>query len=267
MSNAVEYYNQGYYYYRGENGYEQNYQKAALYFEKANELGYSDAANYLGIMFRNGYGVKKDIMKSIHYFESVSIGVENPNWFAAYNLADIFYLGDGVPKDLTRAQKIYDAITHYICGAPQQGKTFKEAPFRVGMITMNSNPHKALTYFLEAGRLGVPEAWHNLGYMFQNGYLYTVGNAPDLKIKTKSELTAEDRYIMKKCNSKDSSAAPYYEKAAELGYVDSMVALANIYLLNGMSDKGEKWLLKASSLGSKEAKKALRILHPFSFFK
>lgn len=84
---------------------EQNYTKAAEYFEKAALAGNSDAANYLGFQYENGQGVSQDYTKSVKwYLESANAG----NNLASCNLGNLYYHGKGVTQDYSEAAKWYE---------------------------------------------------------------------------------------------------------------------------------------------------------------
>jgi TPR repeat protein len=59
---------------------------AFVYLTKAAELGDLDAHNNLGVMYREGWGVEKDVEKAVYHYEKAAIG-GHP--VARYNLAGI----------------------------------------------------------------------------------------------------------------------------------------------------------------------------------
>ena len=56
----------------------------------------------LGIMYRNGDGVPKDLVKSARYLE---VAAEKGNAKAQLNLGGMYYTGEGVHKDVNKAVK------------------------------------------------------------------------------------------------------------------------------------------------------------------
>ena len=62
----------GHLYYKGE-GVDQDKAKAADYFEKAAEQGYSEAQFEIAKMYANGDGVEKDTKKAAQYFRKAAM--------------------------------------------------------------------------------------------------------------------------------------------------------------------------------------------------
>lgn len=264
MDKSVEYYNKGLAFYTGNMGCVQDYKKAFEYFVESSKLGNTSATNYLGVMYLNGLGVKQNVNLAIKYFESICIGVENPNWYAAYNLAIIFYEGKGVEKDLNKAYKLFESVALSHLGKKSENNSiYSNSAFFAGNIIMNSNPKYAFSLFVEAGKSGKAEAYHNIGYMFENHLLYMVGNS---EVKDKNSLTLQDKIIMKQANDQKITAIGFYKKAANLGYIGSMLRLGYLYTLYGKNQESMMWLKNAADLGSVEAKKALKKMNFLSYF-
>ena len=76
-------------YYKGIAGIEQNYKEAARLLKVTCDIGDPMACNNLGIMYNNGYGVKKDITKAVSCYK---YACNKNNWrgyssLGAYNIA------------------------------------------------------------------------------------------------------------------------------------------------------------------------------------
>lgn len=99
---ADELYNEGYGYYYGGNDYPLDYDKAFERFTGAANLGNSDAMNYLGVMYQNGRGVGRNTALAADWYYK-AIRADNANAYAAYNLGNLYYTGDGVPRDMVKA--------------------------------------------------------------------------------------------------------------------------------------------------------------------
>lgn len=82
--------------YRNGNGIKQNYAKAYDYFKKAANDGEKDAQNYLGLMFLQGEHVKENDEKAVAYFQQAA---EQELPVAQYNLGSCYYNGWGTSKD------------------------------------------------------------------------------------------------------------------------------------------------------------------------
>lgn len=68
VDKAIQLYDQGYYYYSGTNGYPKDIRKAYENFIASADLGNSDAMNYLGIFYENGFYVPKNLSVALDYF-------------------------------------------------------------------------------------------------------------------------------------------------------------------------------------------------------
>ena len=97
--------------YKNGDGVKKDIHKAIKYYEKACELGDSDALNNLGAIYYNGdesEGIKTDLQKAVHYYEkAISMGQKD----SIYNLALIYEMGDEengkIEKDINRACSLY----------------------------------------------------------------------------------------------------------------------------------------------------------------
>lgn len=82
----------------------EDYQEAAIWYEKAAQLNHSGSANRLGYMYSNGKGVTKDEKLGFSYFmESANAGYA----WGMFNTALGYEQGKGVVKDLREAKKWY----------------------------------------------------------------------------------------------------------------------------------------------------------------
>lgn len=222
---AVELYNEGYYYYTASNGYPLNYKRAYEYFQQAAALGYGDAINYLGCMHLEGKGVEKDIAMAIDWFKK---GVQAQNHWAMYNLGRLYNIGEGVEKNeqlaLNLFQQSYDV-----------GKNPNAAYF-VGCDLMEKKKYleAARLFQLSANKTNMPEAWHNLGVLFMNGNVKKGGE------------------------SNNQSAYNCFIKAANQGFALSMFECGRVLLREGRERDGDMWLYRAAQAGYAPAKKLLK---------
>lgn len=76
----------GYYYYKGI-GVTQSYEDAVIYFRKASIKGDINADYFLGICYKNGYGVEKNIAESNRYLQK---SFENGSFYAYEELYDSY---------------------------------------------------------------------------------------------------------------------------------------------------------------------------------
>ncbi|KTD04013.1 TPR repeat protein [Legionella geestiana] len=121
-----------------------DYEKARLWFERAFEKASSDAAFYLGLMYRDGHGVAPDFIKAVEYFEDSQVIAEEWEEKASplerlsadelYKIGESFYLGqNGVPQDYLRARIWFErAQSGGFAQTFEQG--YVEAGFYLGLI-------------------------------------------------------------------------------------------------------------------------------------
>lgn len=77
------------------------YSEARQWYNKAANLGNSNAMECLGGMYQCGIGVQPDINKAIHFFKRAI--VVDGNRDALFDLGACYLNGDGVPENLERA--------------------------------------------------------------------------------------------------------------------------------------------------------------------
>lgn len=81
------------------------YKRAFKLYEKACNYGDNRACDHLGILYNNGLGVKKDIIKANELFEKAcNHGIGSGCGY----LASSYESGDGVNKDVSKAIKLYE---------------------------------------------------------------------------------------------------------------------------------------------------------------
>ena len=104
---ATALYNLGYFYAEGKGMY-QDYQKALYYYQKAADLGSSNACNNLGVMYNSGKGVERNYSLAVKYYQkSADLG----NAVACNNVGRCYEYGDGglfgAKSDKYKALKYY----------------------------------------------------------------------------------------------------------------------------------------------------------------
>ncbi|WQZ40453.1 sel1 repeat family protein [Helicobacter pylori] len=82
----------------------QDFSKARKYFERACDLNNGGGCNGLGVLYKDGQGVEKNLTKASQYF---SKACELNNGWGCNNLGDSYQNGEGVEKDLTKATYFY----------------------------------------------------------------------------------------------------------------------------------------------------------------
>ena len=77
-----------------------DYEKARELYERASEMGYSNAMVYLGLLYQNGNGVPKDYEMAVDWYRKAA---GQGNAIAQYYLGNCYYNGQGVEKDFAKA--------------------------------------------------------------------------------------------------------------------------------------------------------------------
>jgi len=96
----------GYFYERGGNGVEVNYDNAFFYYQKCIEdFGAVESYLALGRMYYFGKGVEPDFEAAFKYYEIVREDVEHP--VAYLNLGKMYQNGDYVDKDYNKAEEYF----------------------------------------------------------------------------------------------------------------------------------------------------------------
>lgn len=135
----------------GHGGVEQNYERAAFWFERAAENGIANASYNLGVLYHQGLGFKADIDKALDWYERAA-AQGHPE--AQYNLGIAYIEGIGVNYDPVKA-------SGYFSDAANNG--IMEAAYNLGLIYENgllgdSKPDDALLWYKQAADQGSPEA-------------------------------------------------------------------------------------------------------------
>ena len=100
------------------------YTKASLFLEKALQEGKVGAAYYLGMMYKQGKGVSKNVRKSFSYMKQAAEGGVSD---AFYELAEMYRLGRGTEPNRTQAKKWYEeAVTSNALNADKAEKALSK---------------------------------------------------------------------------------------------------------------------------------------------
>lgn len=190
--------NLGYMYLYGNNGVEQDFEKAFEYYNMAAEQNNPIALNNIGSLYFNGIGVEKNRAKALDYFRRSAI---NGNDNAATNLAFIYLTGN--KNDSERDKQAINLFRQ----AAKSGN--KLAKFMLGYayykgFTLERDNYAAFALIKDAADEGADfdEAQYILAEMYANGY------------------GSVQNYV---------NAVNYYSKAVDQGNTDAYVDLAKIY--------------------------------------
>ncbi|MEO8402435.1 MAG: ankyrin repeat domain-containing protein [Gammaproteobacteria bacterium] len=164
----------------------------------SNEQSSFPALIILGLAYKNPkFGIKVDVKKAITYFEIVGAARTKEANYAHYLLGKIYQTADGVPQDLAKAIKYYQA-------APDNGA----ALVALAMIYKDGNTVKtdvpqALKYLAQAENKKNPTALYQLAKIHQSG------------LHVKKDLV---------------KAITLLQSSAEQGYLPALNELAMAYL-------------------------------------
>jgi TPR repeat protein len=148
----------------------------------------------IGICYRDGLGVKKDMKKALYWLEKAA----NRNYDGAcVSLGDMYYSGQGVKKDQKKAFELYNR------GLRRQSP---DAQYRIGLCLYNGHGTKkeltaAVEWFKKAAEQIEPNSQYMLGVCYEKGE----GVKKDLK-----------------------KAKEYYKKAAEAKHEKAIAALKRL---------------------------------------
>jgi len=139
--------------------------KAFENYEKAAELGSASSLNMLGIKFYSkGLIVEKNLTKAIDYYEKAANKDYEP---AMINLSDSYLIGEGVPKDPSKAffwcEKAADL--GFSIALNNLGYYF----YRTGLV-VSKDGHKAFELYTKAAANGNAPAMVNLGASYEDGF-------------------------------------------------------------------------------------------------
>ena len=219
------------YYYGDSNmGINIDYKKSFEYFDKAAAKGNISAMNYLGLHYRDGDGVTKNISSAVDYFTRAG---ERGEMYAMYNLGFMYLLNSYGIQDkykgfqwmLKSAEKGHASAQNVV------GECYQDGTGTVKDI------YKAVIWFKRASAKGDLWAKYHLGCCYLEG-----------------EGVQENEY----------TAFRYFSDAAGEGHVRSMCLLGGCYE-NGWGTykniyKAVEWYKKAAAKGDEPAKKRLREL-------
>ena len=207
----------------------------AATLRRAADVGDADAMTELGICYQFGTGdVGEDAVEAVHWY-SLATEARNPPAEAYNNLANCFYGGDGVLKNLPEAARLYRI-------AAEMG--YPLAQYRLGLCLqrgegMPFNPVEAFTWIKRAADAGDAGAQCQVGYSLDTGL-----GVPEDK----------------------AAGVGYFRRAADQGHADAMYNLGVCYFKgDGVPQDNAQavaWMMRARDAGDPSAAKALAEIAP-----
>ena len=241
----------------------------------------ADQLNSKGVDFHNN---KKDYNSAFQYYLKAE---EKGSFYAAYNLGQLYYYGNGVKEDKPEAVKWYRK-------AAERG--YVDAQQKLGYCYdtgngVTENDYEAVKWYRKAVEQGDQYAQYNLGLCYQYGtgvskditeaiklYLKAADQGYEnaktrlselgiTPIKVDASLTAgqlNDKGVEYHNNKNYSAAFQYYLKAIEKGNMYSQYNLGLLFQyglgVTANSAEAVKWYRKSANQGYEEAKKKLKEL-------
>ena len=207
-----------------------DYDVARKYYERALQIDSKNvkANNRLAMIYRFGYGVKRNYERAIDYYRRAS---DLGDGGAAFNVATFYLKGEGVKRDFKEARRWLALSADRGCA---------DALYQIGCLYFNGTSvdqdyREAMTWFERAAEKRYLPALVNIGYMMSNG----LG-----------------------CVKDPALGVQWYLHAAMYGSADAMRNLGGCYSTgNGVDkDKAEalKWYKKAAIAGDEASKKYLQ---------
>ena len=150
--------------YKYGNGVEKDIEKSLSWIKKATELGNVQCLRDMGLAYRNGSGVSKDVNEALKYY---SAAAERGDRLAQNSLSWMYYTGDFLEKDLTKALEW--ALKAANNGSGGAMETLYRM-YRDG-DGVEKDESKALEWLMKASEKGSAAALVALGDSYEHGCL------------------------------------------------------------------------------------------------
>lgn len=228
-------------YYYGQNGKQQDYNKAARWYRKAADRGHMLAQYNLAFCYDRGYGVPALPVEAAKWYKKAAEQGHAPS---QCSIGLCYETGEGVIKDLTEAVKWYTK-------AAEQG--YAKAQCNLGYcykngIGIKQDEVKAFDWYLKAAEQGFARAQDLLGdcYFYGQGIESNESEAVRWFRKSAEQNFASGQYDLAWCYDKGlgieqdlKMAKKWYEKAAQNGHKGAIKELERINTENDNEDDAE----------------------------
>ena len=252
-------------------GVEQDYLKAAEWYEKSVAYNNPFASYSLGSLYYRGQGVDKDTEKAYKLFRMAAENKSKPNSYAAYELGKICEDGIGTDKDSYASKNWYrQAYMGFL--QIEQTMADDKLYYRLGQMNLNGlgteiDFGEAEKYFLKSVELENTDALYGLGklYLRKDFEGYNPNKAVEYLIKAAQKNHVFAQYTLGKLFLKGDEVPKSAEYA--LRWLEEAVKNENEYaeyllgktLLLGEdveqdSERAEELLKKSADKGNKYAK-------------
>jgi TPR repeat protein len=225
-SEPVAQYNKGYEFYQ-----QRNYIEAAKWFRKAAEQGYSSGQVVLGMIYKNGQGVKENDVEAVKWFRKAA---EQGSGQGQAELGLMYEYGSGVEKSEAEAVKLFRKAAER--GDPT-GQYYLAEAYANG-VGVEKNAAAAAKWYREAAEHGDSDAQLALGLMYADGVGVEKNGAEAAKWYRKAAEQGDDEAqfhlgVMYEygvgVKKNYAEAVKWYRKAAEQGNGDGQAGLGSMY--------------------------------------
>jgi len=233
---------------------------AAAWYQAAAQQGHAVAAGNLGVLYANGWGIPQSDAEAVNWFQKAAnagdAGGEN-------NLGSMYITGRGVQQS--------DALgAKWLSSAAQLG--VPEAQYALGTLYANGrgvprDDAQAVKWLKAAGAQGYVPAQLVLGRMYAAGAGVPRDYAEAMR-NFRSADTPEAWYQMGLmyqqglgAAASDAEAAVWWLKAAQRGSAEAQFAIGRLYL-NRDPVEAYSWFALAAAAGDKESVAAMNSLAP-----
>ncbi len=243
--------------YRFGYGVEKDLNESFKWYLKSAKGGHVAAQNNLGFMYKNGYGVEKNYLEALNWYKASAL---NGNSSAQVNLAFMYREGLGNDKNYQEALNWYRKASENgnINGQVNLGRMYLEG------LGTEKNFNLAFKLFERGAKNNNKQGKTYLAYMYQ----YGLGSEKDETFAkelyeevVKSGLNLAQYFYGKfliEGEQKDyEQGIKFLKKSAKQKNTDAMLYLANIYIEGKIKEKsfvkGKKWLENAANEGASQA--------------
>ncbi len=191
--------------------------KAVTWYRRAGDKGVAWAQVNVGRLYERGEGVKKDHNEALRWYRKAA---DQKHGSGLYRLGRMYSRGRGVKKDYAEALRLYRSAAK---------KNNVSAMNKIGRMhqlgqAVKTDYAEAMRWYLKASERGSTEARNNIGFLYRNGLGVTRNNAEAMK---------------------------WFRQSANLGNTNAMFNVGFLYA-HGLGvrkdwDQAENWFIRAGN--------------------
>lgn len=213
---------------KGDAAYDEgNYVNAVQWYKKAADAGNGEAMNAIGDMYYNGEGVPKDYTEAMKWYQQSA----NVNYGdAMLKLGNIYHDGDGIEQDDTEAIRWYRKAAD--AGNSAAMNNLGNRYYRGEGVAQDY--FEAVKWYQKSADAGFPEGMGSLGRMYFAGFGVERNLEKALELYKRAEKNGVNDCayligIIYEEQNKYTDAISWYMKAAKSGNAHAMAALAGAF--------------------------------------